>query len=216
MWEARNIIDGKEINVTLEDALYSPLSMALMFGGQAGIWENVETVKRQLQFHNPVGTDHKTTVPEYVNDNGEACEKGDPKAIWKVDKAYKYDETTNKIVDTDTPGAGSLTGGEMYILDVSPAEGMEVKGKTLKIDADDFPGTYKLVGDTWARSRETGKDEYFQFVIPRAKMQAEETLTLEAEGDPTTFNLNMRVLRPRTGHMIELIQYQATGTPTAE
>ena len=80
--------------------------------------------------------------------------------------------------------------------------------KVLTIEAYDFPGTNKIVGDTYARDRDTGEDQYFQFVIPRAKMSAEQTLTLEAEGDPTTFNLNLTVLRPTTGHMIELIQYE--------
>jgi hypothetical protein len=82
----------------------------------------------------------------------------------------------------------------------------QTSGK-LTITADEFPGTYKLVGDTYARNRDTGEDEYFQFIIPRAKMSAEQTLTLEAEGDPSTFNLNMTVLRPQSGKMIELVQY---------
>ena len=83
-----------------------------------------------------------------------------------------------------------------------------VEAAKLEIGADDFPGVYKIVGDTYARNRNTGKDEYFQFIINRAKLSAETTLTLEAEGDPTVFNLNLRTLRPKTGNMIELIQYK--------
>lgn len=36
------------------------------------------------------------------------------------------------------------------------------------------------------RSQETDKDEAFQFVIERAKVLSDVTITLEAEGDPST------------------------------
>ena len=58
------------------------------------------------------------------------------------------------------------------------------------------------------RSERTGKDEYFQFVIPKAKMTAEQTISLEAEGDPTTFNMSLQVLRPENGEMIRFIKYE--------
>jgi len=57
-------------------------------------------------------------------------------------------------------------------------------GHTIEISADKFPGTYKVVGDTFARSKD-GVDERFQFVIPQAKMTSEQTITLEADGEPT-------------------------------
>jgi hypothetical protein len=57
------------------------------------------------------------------------------------------------------------------------------------------------------RSERTGDDEYFQFVIAKAKMQAEQTISMEAEGDPSTFNMSLQVLRPEDGEMIRFIQY---------
>lgn len=159
---------GKEINVTLEDALYSPTSMALMWGGKDG--------------------EFKATTKE-------------------VEKALRVDASVS-VGNTVADGNGktwtvkSLIGAGIALCTASTT------AQVLTIEADDFPGTYKIVGDTYARDRDTGEDQYFQFVIPRAKMSAEQTLTLEAEGDPTTFNLNLTVLRPTTGHMIELIQYE--------
>ena len=47
-----------------------------------------------------------------------------------------------------------------------------------------------MVGETFIRSEETGKDEAFQFIIPKAKVQSSVTLSLEAEGDPST-NIQM-------------------------
>jgi hypothetical protein len=77
----------------------------------------------------------------------------------------------------------------------------------IEISADSFPGTYKVVGDTFVRSKETGEDERFQFVIPQAKMTSEQTITLEADGDPSVFDMNMTVLRPDDGVMVKFIQY---------
>lgn len=64
-----------------------------------------------------------------------------------------------------------------------------------------------VTGDTYARAEVTGEDEFFQLQIPKAKMLSEVTLTMEAEGDPSTFTMNMKVLRPREGEMIRLIKY---------
>ena len=47
----------------------------------------------------------------------------------------------------------------------------------------------------------------FQFIVPKAKMLSEVTLTMEAEGDPSTFSMNLKVLRPADGQMMKLIKY---------
>jgi len=80
-------------------------------------------------------------------------------------------------------------------------------GRTIEISADKFPGTYKVVGDTYARTKESGADERFQFIIPMAKMNSEHTITLEADGDPTVFEMSLKVLRPDDGVMVKFVQY---------
>ena len=87
--------------------------------------------------------------------------------------------------------------------------------KVIEINANKFPGTYAIVGKTFARNYETGKDHLFTFHIPKAKIQSENTLTMEADGDPTVFNMSLRVLRGDNGKMMELIadesEYKQTG-----
>lgn len=61
---------------------------------------------------------------------------------------------------------------------------------------------------TFARSEKDGKDEFFQFIIPKAKVLSENTITLEAEGDPSVFNLSLRVMRPADGKMMKLVKYE--------
>lgn len=80
-------------------------------------------------------------------------------------------------------------------------------GHSIIVDAIHYPGTYRLVGETYARSRDTGKDQRFQFEIPLAKMSAETNLTLQADGDPTTFTMNLKALRREDGVMVKLTQY---------
>jgi hypothetical protein len=79
--------------------------------------------------------------------------------------------------------------------------------KTITISGNSFPGTYYVVGDTYARSDVTGADQFFQFIIPKAKVTSENTITLEAEGDPSVFSMNLTVLRPESGEMMKLVQY---------
>lgn len=84
---------------------------------------------------------------------------------------------------------------------------IDIEGREIVISAGKFPGTYYVTGDTYARSETSGKDEAFQFIIPKAKMLSEVTLTMEAEGDPATFNMSMKVLRPANGEMMKLVKY---------
>ena len=72
------------------------------------------------------------------------------------------------------------------------------------ISANTFPGVYYVEGTTYARNEIDGKDHLFTFAIPKAKIQSEVTLTMEAEGDPTVFNMTLRVLRDKDGKMMTL------------
>lgn len=83
------------------------------------------------------------------------------------------------------------------------------------ISANTFPGTYWVEGTTFARDEVTGNDDVFTFIIHKAKVQSEVTLTMEAEGDPTVFDMNLRVLRDENGKMMTLKKAAKTQeTPT--
>lgn len=82
-----------------------------------------------------------------------------------------------------------------------------ILGRTLVIDAETFPDTYKIVGETWIREQKTGKDQRYQFTIHRAQVSSDTNITLQADGDPTTFSMSVEVLTPPNGIMIELKQF---------
>lgn len=84
----------------------------------------------------------------------------------------------------------------------------KLKAQKITVTAGQFPGMYMLVGETYIRSRDTGEDERMQIKFPLCKVKSDQNLTLEAEGDPTTFNLDIEVARPASGIMMEITAYE--------
>lgn len=65
---------------------------------------------------------------------------------------------------------------------------------SITIDANSFPDAYFVVGSTVIRSFATGNDEPFVFIVPKAKANVSGTLTMQAEGDPSTFEMSLKCL----------------------
>ena len=175
---------GKEITLTLQDALYTPASMSAIFGSYEGndFRKGVKEAK-SIDRTEKVIAKRSFIVPE-GNLNGTPTEAD------KTAQAVFIDPNTMDPYPDGTPIA---EGEVFYKYTRSIAyEGQSI-GKVIEISADKFPGTYKVVGDTFARSKETGEDERFQFVIPQAKMTSEQTITLEADGEPVVNNSNATV-----------------------
>ncbi len=86
----------------------------------------------------------------------------------------------------------------------------------ITINANKFPGVYAIGGQTFARDID-GVDHLFTFYIPKAKIQSENTITMEAEGDPTVFNMSLRVLRGNEdGDMVQFILQETAEGETAK
>ena len=190
---------GKEITVTLEDALFSAKSMAIMFGdGTVDEGENaVVTIKK---------TWAKTfTAKPSENDK---FEYGTKELIFSKisNRVHFYDAKGEEVATPSVEKPAAYMTAEIPTKDIG----------LIEISASTFPGTYYVTGDTFARSEVTGEDEFFQFIIPKAKMNAENTITLEAEGDPSVFNMTLRVLRPADGKMMKLVKYNVDVDKTIE
>jgi len=212
---------GLEINVTLEDALFSPKSMAIM-QGSGKVIEGTST--------EPVYVDVTGEVYKFADDdeNKNLIELKHPYLensiyIYEIDqdgrwvngeqlRGWEASDSTGTAVSTETnfikkgSSGTSISTDQIAIFYKTPIR--NDGAQKIQINSDTFPGTYRVVGDTYARNRSTGKDEFFQFIIHRAKVSPENTITLSAEGDPSTFNMSLKVLRNigDTG-MIDLIKY---------
>lgn len=64
----------------------------------------------------------------------------------------------------------------------------------ITIDAKSFPNSYIILGTTVLRPLEGGDDKPFGFVVPKGKINVGGTLTMEAEGDPSTFEMTVKAL----------------------
>ena len=196
---------GKEITVTLEDALFSAKSMAIMFGNGRVKTYGGETayIMKTEQF-----TATATTLPT------EASSASGWSNVFTGPDGKNYKKVNPKFYDAEGKNvADALKVGERYFCSYD----LKATGSVIEISANSFPGTYYAVGDTYARSEVTGEDEFFQFIIPKAKVQSENTITLEAEGDPSVFNMSLRVMRPADGAMMKLVKYSLVeGQETSE
>ena len=217
---------GKEINVTIEDALFSSKSMAIMFGNGKVAPKTADDVVRTVMVRATAAgklPDHFTADVRLKGAAGATREKiymGSestvPTGMIEFTKSgitlvglTKEDGTpVQPSGDNDTFtfqewASASVNAGEKLFVTYS----VKATTKTIVISGDSFPGTYYIVGDTYARSDVDGSDQFFQFIIPKAKVTSENTITLEAEGDPSVFSMNLTVLRPESGEMMKLVQY---------
>ena len=179
---------GKEITLNLEDAVFSSKSLALMFGTMPSeLTGNDLKLKKTLS----VALLKEKTDGYYFKEHGQEFKvEGD--ITW-------YDQLGRTESEIEQ--------GEEFVKAYGVFEVTMKEASQIEISSDAFPDTYYVTGDTYARSELNGEDEFLQLVIPKAKMLSEITLTMEAEGDPSTFNMSMKVLRPEDKVMMKLIKY---------
>lgn len=231
---------GKEITVNIEDALFSPKSMSIMLGDSTVTHASADYVQHTATVRlDSTGKFPEYFVADIYDANKGSVRKKiyigtnttTPAGMVSLASAgLQFDAITNKFVGAqlvsedgqalDTAFSADDLKGAAASAVYSAYAGQKmmftyaVKATTnlITISGDSFPGTYYVTGDTYARSDIDGRDQFFQFIIPKAKMSAEQTITLEAEGDPTTFNMNLTVLRPESGDMMKLVQYELEGS----
>ena len=192
---------GKEITITLEDALISLESLRFMLGGAIkypntndSVWvRHTEEVVCKANGVVPKPKDHLTGI-----ELTPAATKNHPIRLINMTTGVRTQLTTgsidgSKAINFKNDAAGvaeeaTKEGDRIRIfweVEISNDTGAETAVE-VTISPSTFPGSYKVVGDTFMRSAKTGKDEPFQFIIAKAKVQSEVTITLEAEGDPST------------------------------
>lgn len=117
-----------------------------------------------------------------------------------------------------TEVANTINGNKLQFADTDVAANEKVivyyrftsdaSAKTITVDSAKFGGYYKVIGDTVVRNEVTGLDEPAQLVIPKAKISSKFTLTMQAEGDPSAFDMDLKVFKdPATGKLFDLIKY---------
>lgn len=189
---------GKEITLSIEDALYNPASMSAIWAGEDGDLKNGVQDAKTIDRFEKITAKRNFIVPP-------GNYKGTPVEGDNTAQAVYYDPKTMEPFQDGTPIA---RGDVIYKFTRSIAYDGESIGNIIEISAEKFPGTYRVMGETNVRNKATGKDQRFQFIIPEAKMTASDaSITLEADGDPSVFSFSMDVLRPENGIMMEFVQF---------
>ena len=205
---------NKEGKLTIEDALLSPKSLELI-SGVATVTGKQTVYMRQATEYDTTGenpTDKGELYPLTGSSTGEIKLAYTPKESATSILVYKADD------DCGTPlnmASATLSGKSLTVADAAnkkvvvyytfdSAETTE----TYVIDAAHFSGTYKLVGNTFIRNRETGKDEAFQVVIPNLKWSSNLNLDFSAEGDPQPTSFECEIMKAaNSSTMIQMTRW---------
>lgn len=205
---------NKEGKLTIEDALLSPKSLELISGVATTTGKQTVYMRQATEYDvsgdSPV--DKGELFPLTANSSG------------AINLAYKPKEGASSILvyeaDDDCGTPLSMASAQLTdkTLTIASAANKKVivyytfdsadTTETYVIDASHFSGTYKLVGNTVIRNRETGKDEAFQVVIPNLKWSSNLNLDFSAEGDPQPTSFECEIMKAaNSSTMIQMTRW---------
>ena len=186
----------KTLTFTVEDALLSPISFAMLSG--AGVVKGA-TGDSKVHVHmtttTTVGNSGKVdltsalgedtickTAPIFVME----VEKDDGSLTGKVYTATIDSEAKSLTITGDTiPAAATPVMVDYYVLKSA------AKVTELQIDAEKFAGYFYVEADTLFRAQKDGKDYPANITLPNVKIQSNWTFSMASTGDPSTFTFTM-------------------------
>lgn len=201
---------NKEGTMTIEDALLSPKSLELITG--IATKTGVATIyARQSTEFDSEGNDKGALYPLKADASGVIALGHTPKEAASNILVYLADDDCGEALSMDgaTLSEKNLTvaGAANKEVVVYYTYDSDSSAQTWVVDASHFSGTYKLVGDTVIRNRDTGKDEAFQVSVPNLKWSSNLKLDFAAEGDPTPTSFECEVMKASNGQMAQLVKY---------
>ena len=193
----------KTLTFTVEDALLSPVSFAMLSG--AGVVKG--TAQEIVHFHQ---TTTAVISAGGIIDLSDALESTEticstaPLYIMKIDT---YGDLTGEIMSdftvSTTTGSGETTGKTLKYsgTGTAPTSGTVMVDyyvkkaadtvSELQIDAGHFGGYFYVEADTLFRRQADGKDLPANLTFPNVKIQSNFTFSMAATGDPSTFTFTM-------------------------
>jgi hypothetical protein len=201
----------KTLTFTVEDALLSPVSFAMLSG--AGVIKGLET--ESVHFHQTTNaiaaataavTDSNNTLEIDLTDALETTEQICPTAPIYIIKLDDSGDLTGEILKG---WAVAGEGKKLQITGVAKADVAKNSGAVmvdyyvikksstvseLQIDAGTFGGYYYVEADTLFRRQSDGKDLPANLTFPNVKIQSNLTFQLSGTGDPSTFTFTMDAL----------------------
>ena len=194
----------RTLTFTMEDALISPKSFAILSGAdlmhadadkivtahatqQKVLEKNDESVVNAKVASKGEGK-YEDIYVMLLDSNGEMS--GVPVKVNDIANINVADEKTT-IAFTDA-GKGLFKEEDVVFVDfykTYPTDAVEIT-----VSADKFAGYYYLEASTLFRREADGVDLPAEFIIPKAKIQSAFTFTMASSGDPSTFTFTMDAL----------------------
>ena len=188
----------KTLTFTVEDALLSPISFAMLSG--AGLFkgkDGEETVHVHMTTYAQVDN-AEIDLTDALGVNDKIC-KTAPIYVMKTETdgsitgelvPVKLDESGKKLVPQegvsfDKSVIGTTVMVDYYIL----KSGSTVS--ELIIDAENFAGYYYVEADTLFKRQGDGANMPANLTLPNVKIQSNFTFSMAATGDPSTFTFTM-------------------------
>ena len=181
------------VNISIEDALFSPKSLAMLCGGKI-----VEGDQRILKTETFRAT--SMIVPEKKGKNGQWNSGSGWNNKFKTRDGKEYFKLYPKFYNSEGEEVIFFNIGELYYC----VYYLDSRAISIEITPDSFPGYYCLIGNTYARSLITGRDEVFYFIVPKAKLIPKFTLDFNYETS-TNFTFDFMALKHRNNDFIKLI-----------
>jgi hypothetical protein len=192
---------GRTATVEITDALVSMGSLEYLFGGKltAGKFKALRRAEGTL-----IGTGMGGATPAFPADITGVTLIGNTVAI--MTKASTGVKT--RITGTDSlPALTDFDPGDKFVLwyeaEYTPTENT----REMVLKATDFPPTVRMVGETIVLDADKGQKVAFQIEVPKLKLNANFTLSLDAEGDPSVFDFSGVAL----SHNGDLIKVRTLG-----
>ena len=186
----------KTLTFTVEDALLSPVSFAMLSG--AGVIKGAANSTKKVHFHQTTNAviGNKTIDLKDALESEETICSTAPIYVMKLDN---YGDLTGEVIPgwSVAQNGTSLTtqaevGGGAVMVDYYVLKN-EGTVSELQIDAEHFGGYYYVEADTLFRRQADGKDLPANLTFPNVKIQSNFTFSMASTGDPSTFTFTMDV-----------------------
>ena len=209
----------KTLTFTLEDALISPMGLAVLSGAGLISPSELKPMHVHCTIDKTLNASKAATIS--IADLREETGLGEDVTEFYVCKTTNVPAYATKL---DGSGAGiglfstvtitgtATTGGDLVIVkanqdatftvgDTGAAEGdtvqfdfylvMKEGVQEIEIKPEDFGGFFYIEAQTLFRREDTGKDMAAEIILPKVKVQSGFTFTMASSGDPSTFTFTM-------------------------
>ena len=188
----------KTLTFTVEDALLSPVSFAMLSG--AGVVKGASGGSGKVHVHmtttTTVGDSGKVDLTNALGAADTICktapifvmeaEKDDGSLTGPIYTATIDSAAKSLTITGDTiPAAATPIMVDYYVLKDA------AKVTELQIDAEKFAGYFYVEADTLFRAQKDGKDYPANITLPNVKIQSNWTFSMASTGDPSTFTFTM-------------------------